>query len=143
MEPVVEEFKAEVVEEEEVPVVEVLEDEVLVEVHGVVEEEKAGRTLSSSPTDMPAYSSPKEKNTCWSPKISYRANLCTAKNESQSKPAKAQKLNIECGIPSVVNWLLVFLEDLKKFTSNLAQRYYTWVQPVGLVLVMLRMSLAR
>ena len=99
-------------------------------------------TLSSSPTGTRASSLRREKTTCWSLKILSPATQCTARSGYRSMAAsRARRQNTECGILSVRSWPLVCLVVWMIFSSNLAQKCFTSVQPVERVSAMLLISL--
>jgi len=131
----------------------VVEDEVLeaVLVVAVVEvagaEQRAVRTSLSSRTDIRAYSSPRVKSRCSSQEISSQVNLYMVKNVSlfllrvRGRMKRPQKSNIEYGILSGPNSLLVYLGVLKTRIFIQDVRFCTLVLRVGRVFLMLQILL--
>lgn len=101
------------------------------------EEEKVDPIPSLNPTDTPGYSSQKAKIICWSPRISYQESRYMARSGYLSTVGWGErKSNTGSGILSEASWLLVFLEVLTIFLSNLARKYCILVLPVVQVSVM-------
>jgi len=119
-----------------------VEEEVAGEVEEVAVVLEEDQMSSWNRTDIQVFSSPKAKKVCWSPKTWSLEKPSTEKNAYQSKEVwMVRKQNIEFGILSDQNWLLVFWVVWIKSISNLERRCCTLVLQVERVLAMLRILL--
>jgi len=87
------------------------------DVEEVVEEHRQSWNLMH----MLECSSPKEKNICWSPRVSFQVKLFMVKNGYRwTEMWRAPRSNIVYGIHSGASWLLVCSVDSSIFSSPLA-----------------------